>query len=83
MRELENMQNDNTKMYEAVKKIKRLKPSQKLLIKEKDELTANPTEQSKIVAEYLKKSFSKNKQSIEPYHQHKWQYPLLQMKSEK
>ena len=33
--ELENMHNDNTKMYEAVKKIKHLKPLQKLLIKRK------------------------------------------------
>ena len=32
MRELKNMQIDNTKMYEAVKKINHLKPPQKLLI---------------------------------------------------
>ena len=33
--ELENIHNDNTKMYEAVKKIKHLRPLQKLLIKRK------------------------------------------------
>ena len=59
--ELVNMQNDNTKMYEAVKKIKRLRPSQKLLIKGKNGLIANPAERSKIIAEYFKETFYKNK----------------------
>ena len=59
--ELANMQNDNTKMYEAVKKIKRLRPSQKLLIKGKNGLIANPAERSKIIAEYFKETFYKNK----------------------
>ena len=56
------MQNDNTKMYEAVKKIKHLRPPQKLLIKGKSGLTTNPAEQSKIIAEYFKEMFYKNKQ---------------------
>ena len=56
------MQNDNTKMYEAVKKIKRLRPPQKLLIKRKNGLTVNPAEQSKTIAEYFKETFYKNKQ---------------------
>ena len=51
-------------MYDALKKIKRLKPPQKLLIKGKDGLTANPTEQRKIAAEYFKKTFYTNKQPI-------------------
>ena len=59
--ELENLQNDNTKMYEAVKKIKHLRPPQKLLIKGKNGLTANPAEQSKVIAEYFKETFYKNK----------------------
>ena len=49
-------------MYEAVKKIKRLRPPQKLLIKGKNGLTANPAEQSKIIAEYFKETFYENKQ---------------------
>ena len=49
-------------MYEAVKKIKHLRPPQKLLIKGKNGLTANPAEQSKIIAEYFKETFYKNKQ---------------------
>ena len=61
--ELENMQNDNTKMYEAVKKIKCLRPPQKLLMKGKNGLTANPAEYSKIIAEYFKEMFYKNKRS--------------------
>ena len=60
--ELENLQNDNTKMYEAVKKIKHLRPPQKLLIKGKNGLTANTAEQSKIIAEYFKEMFYKNRQ---------------------
>ena len=39
---LKNMQNGNTKMYEAVKKIKCQRPPQKLLIKGKNGLTGNP-----------------------------------------
>ena len=58
---LENMQNDNTRMFEEVKKIKRLRPPQKLLIKGINGLTANPAEQSKIIAEYFKETFYKNK----------------------
>ena len=58
------MKNDNTKMYEAVQKIKRLRPPHKLLIKGKNGLTANPTEQSKIIVEYFKETFYKNKQPI-------------------
>ena len=56
------MRNDNTKMYEAVKKTKGLRPPQKLLIKGKNGLTANPAEQSKIITEHFKKTFYKSKQ---------------------
>ena len=56
------MQNSNTKMDEVVEKIKHLRPSQKLLIKGKNGLTDNPPEQSKIIAEYFKETFYKNKQ---------------------
>ena len=60
--ELEKMKNENNKMREAVKRIRQLRPPQKLLIKGKNGLTANPAEQSKIIAEYLKETFHKNKQ---------------------
>ena len=49
--ELEKMKNENNKMREAVKRIRQLRPPQKLLIKGKNGLTANPAEQSKIIAE--------------------------------
>ena len=65
------MQNDNIKVYEAVKKIKRLRPPQKLLIKGKNGLTANPAEQSKIIAEYLKRHSIKINSQEQSYHQHK------------
>lgn len=58
------MQNDIIKIYEAVKKIKRIKPSQKLIIKAKDSLIASPTNRSMTVAEYFQKTFFKNKQPI-------------------
>ena len=60
--ELENLQNDNTKMYEAVKKIKHLRPPQKLLIKGKNGLTANPAEQSKIIADLKRRPIKINNQ---------------------
>ena len=56
------MQNDSTKMYEAVKKIKHLRPRQKPLIKGKNGLTTNPGEQSKIIVKYFKETLYKNKQ---------------------
>ena len=56
------MQNDNTRMYDAIKKIKRLRPPQKLLIKGKSGQTAKPAEQGKIIAEYFRETFYKNKQ---------------------
>ena len=52
-------------MYEAIKKIKHLRPptpKKKLLIKGKNGLTANSAEQIKIIAEYFKETFYKNKQ---------------------
>ena len=45
MCKLKNRQNDNNKIYKAVKKINRLKPPLKLLIKGRDSLTTNPTKQ--------------------------------------
>ena len=48
-------------MYEAVKKIKQLRPLQKLLIKGKNGLTANPAEQSKIIADLKRLSIKINK----------------------
>lgn len=59
------MQNDNSKMYEAVKMINRLKPPQPLLVKGENGLTANPAEQSKIIAEYFKGIFFKNKEPMD------------------
>ena len=49
-------------MYEAVKKLKHLRPLRKILIKRKNGMIANPAEQSKIIAEYFKETFYKNKQ---------------------
>ena len=59
---------DNTKMYEAVKNIKHLRPPQKRLIKGKNGLTANPAEQSKIMAKYFKEKFYKNSSQEQSYH---------------
>ena len=64
------MQNDNTKMYEAVKKIKRLRPPRKLLIKGKNDLTANLAGQSKIIVQYLKRRSIKINRQEQSYHPH-------------
>ena len=42
------------KMFEAVKKIKRLTPKEKLIIKTKGGLTSNEKKQSEIIAKYFK-----------------------------
>lgn len=47
MLELENKQNDNSNMYEVVKKSNAKNIYLRLLIKGKDGLTANPTEKRK------------------------------------
>ena len=41
LEDLERNENDTMKMYEAVKKIKRLAPKEKLIIKTKEGLTSN------------------------------------------
>ena len=41
LEDLERNENDTMKMYEAVKKIKRLAPKEKLIIKTKERLTSN------------------------------------------
>ena len=56
MFELENMQNDNSNMYEVVKKSNAKNIYLRLLIKGKDGLTANPTEK--------RKTFYRNTQPI-------------------
>ena len=49
-------------VWSGIKKIKHSRPPQKLLIKGKKGLTAIQAEQSKIIAEYFKRTFYKNKQ---------------------
>ena len=48
------------KMYEAVRKIKRLAPKEKLIIKTKEGLTSNEKKQSEIIVKYLKNIFYTN-----------------------
>ena len=49
----ERNENDTMKMYEAVKKIKRLAPKEKLIIKTKEGRTSNEKKQSEIIAKYF------------------------------
>jgi len=60
MKDLERIPHNNTKMYEAFKNINRMKPQQPLLIQGENGLTANPTEQAKIIAEHFRNTFFKN-----------------------
>ena len=53
LEDLERNGNDTMKMYEPVKKIKRLPPKEKLIIKTKEGLTSNEKKQS----EYFKNIF--------------------------
>ena len=60
LEDLERNENDTMKMYEAVKKIKRLAPKEKLIIKTKERPTLNEKEQSEIIAKYFKNFFYTN-----------------------
>ena len=60
LEDLERNENDTMKMYEAVKKIKRLAPKEKLIIKTKEGLTSNEKKQSEIIANYFENIFYTN-----------------------
>ena len=60
LEDLERNENDTMKMYEAVKKIKRLAPKEKSIIKTKEGLTSNEKKQSEIIAKYFKNIFYTN-----------------------
>ena len=60
LEDLERNENDTMKMYEAVKKIKRLAPKEKLIIKRKEGLTSNEKKQSEIIAKYFENIFYTN-----------------------
>ena len=48
-----NNQNENQRMYEAVKNINKMKPKQQLVIKSDEGLTTNGEMQTKINAKYF------------------------------
>ena len=48
-----NNQNENHRMYEAVKNINKMKPKQLLVIKSDEGLTENGATQTKIIAKYF------------------------------
>ena len=60
LEDLERNQNDSMKMYEAVKKIKRLAPKEKLIIKTKEGLTSNEKKTVRNHSKILRKHFSTN-----------------------
>ena len=60
LEDLERNENDTMKMFKAVKKIKRLAPKEKLIIKTKEGLTSNEKKQSEIIAKYFKNIFYTN-----------------------
>ena len=52
-------QNENQRMYEAVKNINKMRPKQPLVIKSDEELTTNCETQTKIIAKYFDDIFGK------------------------
>ena len=60
LEDLERNKNDTIKMYESVKKVKRLAPKEKLIIKTKEGLTSNEKKQSEIIAKYFENIFYTN-----------------------
>ena len=57
-------QNENQRMYEAVKNIKKMRPKQPLVIKSDEELTTNCETQTKIIANYFNDIFWKDGEPI-------------------
>ena len=57
LQDLERNENDTMKMYEAVKKIKRLTPKEKLIIKIKEGLTSNEKKVVRNHSKILQKHF--------------------------
>ena len=56
---IEHMNDDSRKMFQAVKNITKLTPKAKLLIETENGLTANEAEQANIIATYFKSQFYK------------------------
>ena len=64
LKDLEGCQNENGKMYIAVKNIQRLTPKQQLLINDEFGVTSNDKNQCHIIANYFKSIFYKNAEPI-------------------
>ena len=60
LEDLERNENDTMKMYEAIKKFKRLAPKEKLIIKTEEGLASNEKKQSEIIAKYFENIFYTN-----------------------
>ena len=71
MKSLENNQDDNQKMYYAVRQINKMKPKTPLAVSSEDGQTTDKVEQSKIITSYFKTIFCKNADPISnKYSQH-------------
>ena len=57
---LKDNQNENQRMYEAVKNINKMRPKQPLVIKSDEEPTTNCETQTKIIAKYFNDIFWKD-----------------------
>ena len=64
MKSLENNQDDNQKMYDAVRQINKMKPKIPLIVSSGDGQTTDEVEQSKIITSYFKTIFYKNADPI-------------------
>ena len=56
---VERNQNENKKIYEAVKQINKIRPKTPLVVSSKDGQTTDEQEQSRIVSNYFKNIFHK------------------------
>ena len=69
LKEIENSNNDSSRMFRVIKEIHRQKPKIPLLIKtEAGGFFINKKEQTKITAAHFKKQFSKNTQVLNKIH---------------
>ena len=61
---IENSKNDSSRMFAAIKELKRMKPVKPLLIEGKEGLTADAQQQTSILKDYFQRQFHQNKETL-------------------
>ena len=68
LKKLEQTPHSNERMFQAIKELQKMKPSQPLLVNDGEGLTAEPEQQTKIIAEYFKGNSFKMLNKCQKFH---------------